>query len=284
MTAGAMITPRRQFTPLEDQAYAGHGGIQMSKAVAVNADSVPSPKPDAEVRGIIDNLVCFWPDDGSPLELRRELADTERGKLQLRARDLHSAMRPINSATEDKRRLAQALAAMFLGFPSMRNSDNQATVSAYIMAMEGFPLFAGLAACDDIMKRRVPDLDPDFPPTAPRMCDIAAKHTNPAVGERLMIERTLAGKTREMRLSPEERDRVGRGLRQVADAMNADLEIERQERKRQNVENRTAESQQAILAEYARRGLAPVYADRDKTILLSLELAGTRAKKKATKQ
>lgn len=253
----------------------------MSKQVAVKVETVAAPQPDLEARGIIDNTTMFWPDDGSPPEMRRQLTQRERNRLQLRASELHRAVRPIATASEEKRRLAQSLAAMFLGFPSMRNSDNQATVAAYIMAMEGFPLFAGIAACEDVVKRRVQELDPDFPPTAPRMCDLAAKHVSPVVGERLMIEKTLAAKKQDPQLTPEQRERVGKGLRQMAEEMAAVNEEGRREAMRQNIERRMQESQRAILAEYARRGLEPAYADKEQTILLSPELAGTKAKKKA---
>src|SRR5215831_824323 len=225
-------------------------------------------EPDPQVQSLVTELVGFWPNDGSPVILRREQTRLERDRLRLRQRDLAMLLRPMG--VEDRKHAGKALAAMFLGFPNMRVSNSEGIITAYIMALADFPLFAVTEACEDVVKRRV-DINPDFAPTAPRMGDLATAHLAPLRGELATIEKTLSARVLEKEITPAERERISVGLHELAAHMvekhNIDGEI-RERLAHQAVVLQEANTK-AILGEYRRLGIEPVYADEAKTILLS---------------
>src|SRR5262245_47372714 len=203
---------------------------------------------DENARAVVDEVVSFWPNDGSKAVLRREMSFTERAILHDRQRIIHGLLRPLSS--EDRKVAARVIAAMFLGFPNMRQGDPQATVAAYVIAMSGFPLFAIVEACEDVSQRRVGDINPDFAPTAPRMCELATRHLVPLSGELLVIEKTIVAKVHEKVISPEERERIKTGLRELADAMIVRDKIQRQQHLIHQAVVLTEASTKMILDEY----------------------------------
>src|SRR6476661_8930321 len=96
-------------------------GREIATETQLRGHSLGSVAPDPEIQSTIDRLVAFWPNDGSPIVLRRDPTESERNKLTLRYRDLHVALRPMS--LEDKKKAGRALATMFLGMPTMRNAD-----------------------------------------------------------------------------------------------------------------------------------------------------------------
>jgi hypothetical protein len=248
--------------------------------IAKRKESIPTGL-DTGVRNIVDEVVMFWPDDGKPVALRRGLTREEKAALQARVRELMMVLRPISQVSEEMKRAAEALAQMFLGFPSMRNVDAKAMITAYVQHMSDLPLYAIRAACDDVVKARVKGLDPDWPPTSVRLVEIAQSHTSGPIGESITIGKALAGKVHERETTPQEKERIRLGLQR----MSKDL----QEKADQERIDRVAKTQQAvsdgtrakILLEYRRLGIEPVYADKEKTILLSPALANVKMKEKA---
>jgi hypothetical protein len=228
--------------------------------------------PDSKSRGIIDSLVGFWPNDGSAVVLRREATAIERGHLRMRQRDLHMLLRPLS--LEDRKHAAKALAAMFLGFPNLRTTEHTAIVTAYIMALEQYPLFAIIEACEDVVRGRVDDLNPDFAPTAPRLCDLATRHVLPLRAELAVVEKALTAKYEINPVSPEERERIAVKLRELADAMMERDKVQRREHLIHQAVVLQEANTKALLDEYRRLGIDPVYADADQKILLSPQLAG----------
>jgi len=229
---------------------------------------------DERTHEIIEELVMFWPSDASAVQLRREITTTERKYLHMRQRDLFAMLRGLN--LEERKHAAKAIAAMFLGFPNLRTSDNQATVAAYIMALEAFPLFAIIEACMDVSQRRVSDISPDFAPSAPRLCELATRHLVPLRGELALIEKTITAKYEQEPVPPEERERIKVKLRELADHMMEKDRIQRREHMTHLSVVLKEQGTKSILREYSRLGIEPVYADADCKILLSPELAGKK--------
>lgn len=245
----------------------------MSRELTTQNAQLPSLATQARAAEIIDQRVSFWPDDGTAPVLRAPLTGDEKQALQNRMVELVRELRPISTATEEKKRASQALAAMFMGFPSLRNTDNAAMVAAYLMALDDLPVSAVIKACEDVAKRRVKGTDPDFPPTGPRLYEVAQKYTRPAEGERIKIKRTLDAKVGDAPISPEERKRTAEKARAFADEMKAKLEKETglageaMERKMAELNHRGIEN------EWTRYGMEPRFADKAKTIPISLALA-----------
>lgn len=230
---------------------------------------------DPKARAIVDGVVGFWPNDGTAPDLRREMTVTERGYLRMRQRDLHGILRPLS--IEERKHAAKAIAAMFLGFPNMRTADNQATVTAYIAALEQYPLFAITEACADVIRDRV-DINPDFAPSAPRMCELATRHLIPLRGELAVIEKTITARYERNPISDEERERVRKGLEELAGSMMERDKIQRREHlTHQSVVIQEA-AMKTIFDHYRALGIEPIYADADKKILLSPALAGKPGK------
>lgn len=228
---------------------------------------------DAEARRVVDDVVSFWPDDGSPVALRRELTKDERRSLAARRLELDRVLRPVRAASEDMKRAAECIAQLFLGFPSMRNIDAQGMVTAYVQHMSHLPLYAIRAACEDVTKGRVKGLDPDWPPTSVRLVEVANPHVAPQEEEITTITKALAGKVPEREPTPEERERVRIGLRKMSESFQGGVDHERVERAERVQKSMIDGVNEKILREYARLGREPAYADPARTILLSPALA-----------
>ncbi len=242
----------------------------MSKQVAkhINAEAL---RFDVGVGQIIEQVVDFWPETGSA-SLRRDLTRPEKAALGGRADELKLALRPISQASEEMRRAAEALAQLFLGFPSMRNVDAQAMITAYVQHMSDMPLFAVRAACDDVVKGKVKGLDPDWPPTSVRLVEIAEKHSRPLIEESIRISKTLTGKQTVVEVSPEERARVGEKLKVMAQDMTKATGKEASDQAKATLAKMASDNQEKILAEYRRLGIEPSYADPARTMLVSPSL------------
>lgn len=250
---------------------------------AIKSPTLPGLLPDAEAQRIVDNVVRFWPDDGSPAVLRREVVPDERMILEARRLRLHALLRPMREAGEELRRAAEAIAATMMCFTSMRNvEDPQGLIAAYVQAMSDLPIFAVLAACEDAKAGKIKGQDSDFMPSTALMIPAAEKRVFPVEGERLMIQKTLDGKVADPELTREQKDKLHVGLRAVADAITVEKGT-RMPNGKFIPDDRTppalrdslnASTQAKILAEYRRLKRDPVYADKARTILLSPALAG----------
>lgn len=83
----------------------------------------------------------------------------------------------LQSATRSD--LEEQVAGLMTGFPSMRGLSKieaQILVRKYADDLEGIPLWAIVAACKDISRGAISDMNPDFPPSAPRVRQQADEH------------------------------------------------------------------------------------------------------------
>lgn len=100
-------------------------------------------------------------------------------------------MRPSSMSGADRGRVGAAIARMFAGYPSQRNSDAQSTVATYVMELGNLPAWAIERACEAVRQGKVPDISLDFPPSSARLNQIAAAELNIAKSEKGKIEALL---------------------------------------------------------------------------------------------
>jgi hypothetical protein len=128
--------------------------------------------------------------NGEPM-LDRVPNREEKRFLVQRQDQLARVLRPISYADTDKDKAARMLALMFGGFPSLKNADAEGMVATYMLHLQELPLFALEKACNDINKNRVKGLDGDWPPTSPRVFEIAEKHLRSVVEEKIRYDKVL---------------------------------------------------------------------------------------------
>lgn len=101
---------------------------------------------------------------------------------------------------------------------------NEAKARAYCIALEDLPAAAIARGVADVLKRRVPELDPKFPPTAPQLREICAVHRDRDADAltrlRRRRDRLLTPPPKE--IPPEEHARVAAGLTELADQLRRD--------------------------------------------------------------
>lgn len=169
--------------------------LQMSNIVVRNP-TFPGLMPDTEILALAMSFFKKIANEGNNVfSLPRLPTVDERATLQNRLRNLNVTFRPIRESTADQGRAAAAFVRMFHGYSSLQNQDLAEKGGVYAMFVLELPLFAIEAACEDVMHSKVPDLDPDWPPTAPRVYAIAEQHRSKAyMREVHPIERVLAVK------------------------------------------------------------------------------------------
>lgn len=235
------------------------------------APTLPGLRPDVEAKRLVDELVAFWPENGKP-ELRRAITVSDKRALEKRVKELHGLLRPTFEASEERKRAAQAIAQMFTGFPSMRNADAQGLTAAYLAILEDQPLFAIVAACKDVAQGKVESLDVDWPPSSGRVHEQARKHAGGPTLELIRIRKTLDGEVQRRPVDKKEERRVGVGLQRMAEDLKAQDDARTEKLMAEAAERQKRFNDAAILREYRRLGIEPVYADEGRTVLVSPSL------------
>lgn len=119
-----------------------------------------------------------WAPSTGLREIVRPLRSDERQALQARAAELRPALRPYTRPAEDDR-VAQAVADMFSGFPSMRHSGEDAIgrVDSAMRALSKFPAWAIERGCRSIQQNGYETVQNDvvkterhWPPSDPEIC------------------------------------------------------------------------------------------------------------------
>lgn len=232
----------------------------MSREITTtNPEAQPSTAlaDNPQVEAIIRNRVVFRAEHGS-FELDRELTPPERGHLQARKAEISRHLRPLGTASEEKRRLALALGSLFLGYPQLR-SDNAAAerITAYIDALSGFPIAAALQAVEDVKTGKVDDLDPDYPPTSVRMGEIASKYVRKVRRERTEVEAVLAAKVGEPDVPDDVRKARAEELLAYSAKIRAEADADRIDRVGEFNAVVADKTREYIAAEWRRHGLEP---------------------------
>lgn len=106
--------------------------------------------------------------------LHEPLPSITRGKMEHRWK---LVMRSTKSATRSE--IEEAVAALMMAYPSMRGLSHveaQVLIRKYADDLSDMPLWSIKAAARDISRGAVSDMSPDFPPSAPRVRQLADEH------------------------------------------------------------------------------------------------------------
>jgi hypothetical protein len=161
-----------------------------------------------------------------------------RKQLQNYRRDLHAHLQPIGNSPSHRQAAGKAIGELLDGYLNAKSNDKHVTMAAYLSTLVDQPLFAILQAVDDFKNRRVFDIGKDgeripftidHAPSAPRLLDQVKKCVGPTQEERHKVTRLLAvEKIREPDLPPEERERVGYLMSDLASKMKMQAAADRE--------------------------------------------------------
>ena len=146
---------------------------------ARNLPALCNPETDL---AIPQRVWSGWAPSVGRREIVRALRPDERHALQARAAELKPALQPYARPLEDDR-VAQAVADMFSGFPSMRHSGEDAVgrVDSAMRALSKFPAWAIEQGCRSIQQNGYETIQNDiakierhWPPSDPEICRAVA--------------------------------------------------------------------------------------------------------------
>jgi hypothetical protein len=250
-------------------------------AVRTVADLYPEPDPD--VRALLDAVAESERDEKGNYILRRDITIPER---QILSRRLTALALFVEGGRPSK--IGEAVSRMLSGFGSARADveDAKAITVQYASVLRGLPLWAVERACmkfstgqvdpADIGAKRI---DRAFAPSSAQLRLLADKLARPIYIEASRIGMTLRGNYRPPTMTPEQvaasipkikkmQEAFHRGMA-AGNVKEAAEKVVLEDRARRESEDR---SRKFILAEYSRAGVAPVYADAAKTMLLGLSI------------
>ena len=151
----------------------GKGMSVQAISTSVARDPVPNPIVDrivAECSG----LVVWRPVGSGPIESRKVPNEAERHQLEARSLTLSQCMQPAKDSDSCRRRIGRAIAALFAGYPSQRNSDCQATVVTYVTQLQDLPAWAVERACSAVGRGKVEGVSLDFAPSVSQLYRLAS--------------------------------------------------------------------------------------------------------------
>ena len=162
--------------------------MQQSPSITTTLNS---PTIDIEVSRMVPVLLASMCENGSFTEA---LPAKTRSRLQARNVVLRATLQPAKA--ED---IKQEIAKLMAAYPSLRGAspaDALAMLHQFTEALKGVPLWALRGVCRDVLRGSIPGLNPDFPPTAPRvrqLVDIrdAAQHQEARDIERILTAKVV---------------------------------------------------------------------------------------------
>lgn len=249
-------------------------------SLSTTTSTSPQILPDRDTADLIARFQNRLDREGHTWFLPALPTASERRQIETRRADVRRGLRPISMAHADKDRAALAITAMLTAWIHTGRADPKSTVAAYVMHLLDLPLFAIEKACQDVARGYVDGLSPDFPPSAPRLHQLAMEACEKLSTEALAIDRILVAELR-VEISEDERARVSERFKELADRMRVTtIQPEDQHRKAQAERRQKEAGDRAILAEYAALSMEPIYASEG--ILVSpalLKVLGTPARK-----
>lgn len=182
----------------------------MAQAIASrNFTSIEAPRPDLaaarELSARRSSMVDGWLPDPIPGGVR----------LMLERRQFAVAAALAGASRSD---LEEQVAGLMTGFPSMRGLSKleaQVLVRKYADDLEGVPLWAINAACKDISRGAIADMNPDFPPSASRVRQQADEHLERIGKEAKDLRAVLKAKILPPELPPEKRKQIILGFQKL---------------------------------------------------------------------
>jgi hypothetical protein len=150
--------------------------------------------------------------------LHEPLPSIVRGKMENRRAMVMAATR---SATRSE--IEEAVAALMMAYPSMRglsSPEAQVLIRKYAEDLADMPLWAIKAAAKDISRGAVSDMSPDFPPSAPRVRQLADDHVEWCKKELRDLKVLLTAEV-EPPANPEMKARINLGFQKLQQRMGS---------------------------------------------------------------
>lgn len=248
--------------------------------VVVAQPALPGLAPDVEAATIAAAYHARIDDYGQGvLGLPTLPTAQERAILEQRLGELSRALQPISYAVADRERAMKAFGRLFLGYPTLENVNKAEKAATYTIDLGDLPAFAIEAAVDDVKKGRIKDLDPDYPPSSPRMYKIAAAHRDEiAAKEKRPIERVLSVKMLSKPVqTPKEAAKVGELMRDLASGLRVDLDDADLRERKKLFEKQVAGDDRMRHREWAGLGLEPItYRMGGRDVVMSVAMARSR--------
>lgn len=193
--------------------------------------------------------------------LTKQVTEGDKQRMVSRRDLLNNALRPASMSQVDKGRASKAITELLTGWIHAGKSDAKSTVSAYVMHLQDLPAFAIERACRDVAKGYVEGLNPDFPPSAPRLHQLGMDACRALREEFADIAGLLKAETRIEKPSEEAKARVAALTEQVGRSLSVpDEQGEALIKRREESARRTREAtHRAIEREYAANGEQPTY-------------------------
>lgn len=205
---------------------------------------------------------------GSHREGRRLLlinmpTQSEKHQLANRLRTIGKALKLWN--TDDVVRAISRMLSCFEQYlhetgSEVKGAAHKKIAAKWAMEMQGLPDWAVTRACDAIRAGTVADVSKDFPPSIPRVRDLAESYCAEYRAEQEKISDALQGQPFIEPPAPEERERIKGKFKTFAEAFRADVEREGKaaEDGRGDTKGGDGGSQAAILGHYRAIGVEPV--------------------------
>lgn len=228
--------------------------------IPASTSTLPQIVPDRATADLIGSFANKLDREGADWFLPVLPTPDEREIILTRQRGVRRAMRAIAMADADRQKAATAITAMLTAWIHTGKADPKSTVAAYVMHLQDMPLFAIERACSDIAKGNVSDLNPDFPPSAARLHQLAAESCETLAKEDADIGKILIAKVAYVP-PPEERERVRAGFEGLTESMKAWTSDPEASQRRAVADRRVKEaSERAVLRQYETLGVEPQYA------------------------
>lgn len=245
-------------------------------------------QPDTEATRLIWRLQTRERDERGKMVLRAPISTIDRQTIAKRRDALVPAVAPAPPV-----KIKAAVAQMLTGFGSSRESDDSAaaaSVAQYVHILMGLPIHAIERACrrfaagevtaDEVGAKRI---ERAFAPSTAQLRMVAERVARPYYDEHRCAEMLLKGVTERVPLTPEERERAGARIRSMHGEVTAALaksnldDARRQDEQHVDISKTVRDANdKIILKAYQDKGLAPVYADTERTTLVSLEMMVAR--------
>lgn len=186
----------------------------MAQAIANrNSSNIEPPKVDVwatrELAKHRSSMVNGWLPEPIPSEVRLVL---ERRQYAVTA--------ALTGASRSD--LEEQVGKLMIGFPSMRGLSKieaQVLVRKYADDLAGVPLWAIHAACGDISRGAIADMNPDFPPSASRVRQQADEHLERIEKEAKDLRAVLKAQVLPPELPPEKKSQIILGFQELQQKM-----------------------------------------------------------------
>lgn len=139
-----------------------------------------------------DALVVWRPSGRGHAEARKIPDAGERAQLESRAAFLRLNVVPARESEKDRRRMGAALASLFAGYPSQRNTNSENVVTTYVSHLQDLPVWAVERACRSVISGNVEGISLDFAPSVARLYQVAKGEVGKIQAEERQIQAVLA--------------------------------------------------------------------------------------------